>query len=89
VDALGVKFNDNFTRDNVLKSLEKGNLQSVIVEKNNSAEQIYIAANPQYKKLDIYDKDLKPVYVKNESIKSVPNPWEGGQDKENKTGLSR
>lgn len=89
VDALGVKFNENFTKDSVLKSLEKGNLQAVIVEKNNSAEQIYIAANPQFKKLDIYDKDLKPVYVKSESLKPSLNPWDGGQPKENTTGLSR
>lgn len=89
VDALGVKFNENFTRDSVLKSLEKGNLQAVIVEKNNTAEQIFIAANPQFKKLDIYDKDLKLVYVKGENIKPSLNPWEGGQPKEHKPGLSR
>lgn len=87
VDDLKVKFSDTFTKESVLKSLEKGNLQSVVVERNNKHEQIYIASNPQYKKLDLYSKDLDPVFVKSEKVNN--NPWEGGPIQEKKAGISR
>lgn len=89
VDNLKIKFSENFTKDSVMKSLEKGNLQSVVVEKDNKPEQIFIASNPQYKKLDLFDKDLKPVFVKRESQKAASNPWEGGQSQEKKGGIAR
>jgi len=89
VDNLNAKFTENFTRESVIKSLEKGNLQSVFVKNDSLPEQVYIAANPQYKKLDIFDKDLKPVFIKVENLNTNQKPWEGGENAEKKTGVSR
>src|SRR5690554_4835292 len=49
-------------RDRLLGSLKRGNLQLVNLEAENAKESIYIAANPQFKKLDVYDREMKEVY---------------------------
>ena len=49
-------------RDRLLGSLKRGNLQLVNLDAGNERESLYIAANPQFKKLDVYDKEMKEVY---------------------------
>ena len=43
------------------KSLQKGNIQEVKVIQDNGEVKMFIAANPQYKTLDIYDSNMKPI----------------------------
>ena len=57
----------------LLYSLQKGNLQSVSIEKEGSVTMAFVEANPQYKTVNLYDHELKRVpkenigaYLKNE-----------------------
>jgi hypothetical protein len=43
----------------LLKSLEKGNLQPVTFLKEGKEEKMQVAANPQYKTLDLYDSKMQ------------------------------
>ncbi|WP_426329100.1 hypothetical protein [Pedobacter sp. R-06] len=51
-------------RDQLLKSLERGNLHEVSFTKNGKETTGFVTANPQFKTLDFYDKDLSQVYSK-------------------------
>lgn len=46
-------------RERLLGSLKRGNLQLVNLEAENAKESLYIAANPQFKKLDVYDREMR------------------------------
>ena len=46
---------------NLLKSLQKGNIQSVTMEKDGTFQKMFIEANPQYKTLNVYDGNMKRV----------------------------
>lgn len=59
-------------RDRLLGSLKRGNLQLVNLERDDSKVSFYIAANPQFKKLDVYDRD------KGGSSEQEGRPGEGG-----------
>jgi len=43
----------------LLKSLEKGNLQPVTFIKEGREEKMFVAANPQFKTLDLYDSKMQ------------------------------
>jgi hypothetical protein len=43
------------------KSLHKGNIQEVKIMQGSDEVKMYLAANPQYKTLDIYDANMKPI----------------------------
>lgn len=43
----------------LLRSLEKGNVQAVAIEINGNPERMFIEANPQYKTINIYDNSFK------------------------------
>lgn len=90
IDRVNVKFSDKFTKENLVASLKKGNLQSVIVERNNKPEQVFITANPQFKKVDMFNNDFKPIFIKSEAHNST-KPWEskGTGQKEPRIDLSR
>ena len=45
----------------LLQSLEKGNIQSVSIEKDGTAVKMFIEANPQYKTVTLYDEQMKRV----------------------------
>src|SRR5690606_21168252 len=49
-------------RDSVAGSLKRGNLQLVNLEAGDAKEFLYIAANPQFKKLDVFDREMKEVH---------------------------
>jgi len=51
-------------RDQLLKSLERGNLHEITFMKNGKESSGFVTANPQFKSLDFYDMDLSPVYSK-------------------------
>ena len=42
----------------LLRSLEKGNLQSVTFEKDGSTSKVLVEANPQFKSINIYDGQM-------------------------------
>ncbi|WP_018615885.1 hypothetical protein [Segetibacter koreensis] len=45
----------------LVKSLEKGNRQSVTFEKNGGEEKFFIRANPKERTIDVFDNHLKPL----------------------------
>ena len=51
-------------KDQLLKSLERGNLHEVSFMKNGKETTGFVTANPQFKTLDFYNKDLSQVYSK-------------------------
>lgn len=47
--------------EELMKSLQKGNLQAVTIEKDGMASKMFIEADPQFKKVTLYDANLKMV----------------------------
>ena len=45
----------------LMQSLQKGNVQSVTIEKDGSSHKMFIEADPQYKKVNLYDSNMKLV----------------------------
>lgn len=45
----------------LMQSLQKGNLQSVTIEKDGSSHKMFIEADPQFKKVNLYDTNMKLV----------------------------
>lgn len=45
----------------LMQSLEKGNVQSVTIEKDGNSHKMFIEADPQYKKVTMYDSNMKMV----------------------------
>ncbi len=45
----------------LLLSLQKGNVQSVTIEKDGSSHKMFMEANPQYKNVTLYDTNMKMV----------------------------
>lgn len=48
----------NSAKEDLIRSLKKGNLQVATAE---NGERVYLSANPQYKSINVFDKDMKPV----------------------------
>ena len=45
----------------LMQSLQKGNVQSVTIEKDGSSHKMFIEADPQFKKVNLYNSDMKLV----------------------------
>ena len=45
----------------LMQSLQKGNVQSVTLEKDGSSHKMFIEADPQFKKVNLYDSNIKLV----------------------------
>ena len=45
----------------LMQSLQKGNVQSVTIEKDGNSHKMFIEADPQYKKVNLYDANMKLV----------------------------
>ena len=45
----------------LMASLQKGNVQSVTIEKDGESHKIFMEANPQYKNVTLYDSNMKMV----------------------------
>jgi hypothetical protein len=58
-------------RDQLMKSLERGNLHEVSFSKDGKEMKGFISANPQFKTLDFYDHNLSSVYSKAVDLKEV------------------
>lgn len=50
--------------ENLISSLKKGNLTSVTFSEDGKDIKRYLAANPKYKSMDVYDENGKPVMYK-------------------------
>ncbi len=56
-----VELNDPEKSKALMQSLEKGNVQSVTIEKDGSSHKMFMEADPQYKKVTMYDSNMKMV----------------------------
>jgi hypothetical protein len=45
----------------LIQSLKKGNVQSVTIEKDGNSHKLFIEADPQFKKVTLYDANMKMV----------------------------
>ncbi|TMI63040.1 MAG: hypothetical protein E6H07_16715 [Bacteroidetes bacterium] len=52
---------DEKQKEDLIKSLQKGNAQIVTFEKNGTAEKLYVEANPQFKAVNVYDMKMQRV----------------------------
>lgn len=87
-----IKYSESFPQEKIMDSLKKGNLQAVLVKEGDKLENRFISANPQFKRLEVYDKDLKPlVPIRQKEIEQrAQKPWEGGEEKqERKNNINR
>lgn len=70
------ELNDPEQKDKLMKSLEKGNVQSVTFTKDGKEEKMFIEANPQYKTVNVFDghmKEVKQDHAKQgQDVKEVP-----------------
>jgi hypothetical protein len=55
------ELNDPEKEKTLVQSLQKGNVQSVTIEKDGSSHKMFIEANPQYKNVTLYDSNMKMV----------------------------
>lgn len=60
LDGKGIKeMSDPKSREDLLRSLKKGNKQQITVEKDGNEQKYFIAANPQYKTVNVFDHQMK------------------------------
>jgi hypothetical protein len=80
----------------LMQSLQKGNVQSVTIEKDGSSHKMFIEADPQFKKVNLYDSNMKMVAkesldqyktVIDKGAKAVKEDVAGDKKKEVKQGI--
>lgn len=76
----GVKFNNLEHRDYLIKSLEKGNIINAKFEHDGKEIQGKAILNPQYKTLNLYDKDMNRINT-NKPLQGLEQ--DNSQDKKN------
>lgn len=64
LSALPIKIKDEKTKDELVKSLNKGNIQQVTLDNN---QQLFAAIDPQYKKIQLSDAHERPVIVERDA----------------------
>jgi hypothetical protein len=58
----GIKeMNTAEAQETLFKSLKKGNMQQITVERDGGEKKYFIAASPQYKTVDLYDHQMKKI----------------------------
>jgi hypothetical protein len=58
----GIKeLEDPKSQEELMRSLKKGNAQQVTVDRDGGEQKYFIAANPQYKTVDLYDHQMKKI----------------------------
>lgn len=68
----------------LLQSLQKGNLQSVGIEKEGTLSKMFVEANPQFKTINLYDSDLKLI-----PKQQLAQYEKTGPSEEHKPGLAK
>ncbi len=62
LDGKGVKeMNDPKSREDLIRSLKKGNKQQITVDRDGKEQKYFIAANPQYKTVNLFDHQMKKI----------------------------
>ena len=71
-------------RMKLIRSLEKGNLQAVSLERNGKDERVFVEANPKFKTLNVYDSEMKRMKknVESREVKISFKQQKNGMDKE-------
>ena len=72
---------DQQQKEELMRSLKKGNAQQVTIEKDGQSQKYYLVAEPQYKQINVYDENMKS--VKRELLQR-DNAQEQSQSKSNK-----
>ncbi len=76
------ELNDPEKEKALIQSLQKGNIQSVTVEKDGNTQKMFIEANPQFKSVNLYDGQMKRVMKEGlDQYKSVGQSQEVKQEK--------
>ena len=55
------ELNNEQYKANLIRSLERGNLQSATLQVNGKEEKIYLAANPNFKSLNAFDSNMNKI----------------------------
>lgn len=77
---------DEKEKERLIASLQRGNLQVVTFQLNGSDQKMLIEANPQFKTLNIYDKDMK--LMQHDTLKKdQPAQQTNGQAKQVEKGV--
>ncbi|HLP36992.1 hypothetical protein [Lacibacter sp.] len=67
------ELNDPDKSKSLLQSLEKGNVQAITIEKDGNSQRMFIEADPQFKKVTLYDGNMKMMTKETlEQYKSLP-----------------
>jgi hypothetical protein len=86
------ELNDPEKQKALMQSLQKGNIQTITIEKDGAAHKMFIEANPQYKTVMLYDANMKRVQKEDlgiyQSVASV-GETEKNQDLSEKNGQSK
>lgn len=76
------ELNDPEQKRNLLSSLEKGNVQQVVINKDRKESKYFIEAVPQYKNINVYDQKMHT--VKRQQMESGVNQTETERRKSTK-----
>ncbi|MGN6532714.1 MAG: hypothetical protein ACTHK0_13300 [Ginsengibacter sp.] len=86
LEKLKVKeMGDEKMRINLIQSLERGNLQSaVLIDKKGNEQKAFIAAEPHFKNVNIYDPQGKKLFLKSDILSKQDTSQQGSSapDKE-------
>lgn len=69
-------------KSKLIKSLEKGNLVQVTFAREGGEDKMFVAANPQYKSLDLYDAKMQKQY---QGIEKKEKPTEDKSQEKKET----
>ncbi|SHF17198.1 hypothetical protein SAMN05444008_105217 [Cnuella takakiae] len=62
LEALPIKqLADPELKEGLIRSLQKGNMQTVTFEKNRQSDQLLVAANPRFKSIAVFDQSGKQI----------------------------
>jgi hypothetical protein len=77
----------------LLQSLQKGNVQSVSLDKDGSSVKVFIEANPQFKTVNVYDASMKRVQkedlVQYQNKAMMKEPEQSLQKDQKKTSVKK
>jgi hypothetical protein len=79
LEKLKIKeMNDKKQRLHLIQSLERGNLQSaVMIDKKGNEQKVFIAAEPQFKNVNIYDPEGKRLFLKSDMLSTKETSQQG------------